>query len=121
MTKIHYPVLAALLASIVVPASVAENKASNRSDTRDLQVEAHAIKQIRDGRKAFRYATFGDEAFWGDALRLHEAIAGTANGGVGPGVSPRTALSVGLKVDAAALPNRVLRALRAGDLNLDDP
>jgi hypothetical protein len=49
--------------------------------------------------------TFGSEAFWGDTLHLHKAIAGEKNGGVGPGVSPKTALSVGLKVDADALPD----------------
>ena len=42
----------------------------------------------KDGRRTFRYDTFGDEAFWGGTLALHEAIAGAANGGVGPGVSP---------------------------------
>ena len=47
--------------------------------------------------------TFGSEAFWGDTLELHKAIAGAKNGGVGPGVSPKAALAVGLKVDADAL------------------
>jgi hypothetical protein len=51
----------------------------------------------RKERKTFRFDTFGDEAFWGDTLKLHRAIAGSKLGGVGPGVSPRTALSVGLK------------------------
>ena len=49
--------------------------------------------------------TFGSEAFWGDALQLHKAIAGEKNGGVGGGVTPKAALSVGLKVDADALPD----------------
>ena len=31
---------------------------------------------INDGREIFRYDTFGDEAFWGDTLKLHQAIAG---------------------------------------------
>ncbi len=60
---------------------------------------------IAEGKQTFRYDTFGSEAFWGDALQLHKAIAGEKNGGVGPGVSPKTALSVGLKVDADALPD----------------
>ena len=63
-----------------------------------------AAQSVIDGRKMFRFDTFGDEAFWGDTLKLHLAIAGSANGGVGPGVSPKTALAVGLKVDAEALP-----------------
>ena len=38
-------------------------------------VEAHTLRQVHEGRQTFRYATFGDEAFWGDTLGLHEAIA----------------------------------------------
>jgi len=73
------------------------------------------------GRRIFRYDTFGDQAFWGGALQLHRAIAGTKNGGVGPGVSPKTALSVGLKVDATRIPKKVVAAIKAGKVNLDDP
>src|SRR5262249_5616448 len=65
--------------------------------------------------------TFASEAFWGDALQLHKAIAGEKNGGVGPGVSPRTALSVGLKVDADALPAALKQQIKAGKGNLDEP
>src|SRR4051794_24177407 len=53
---------------------------------------------FRQGRTIFRHDTFGDEAFWGGTLQLHRAVEGAAHGGVGPGVSPKTALSVGLKV-----------------------
>jgi hypothetical protein len=73
------------------------------------------------GRQIFRFDTFGDEAFWGDTLKLHQAIAGAANGGVGPGVSPAQALAVGLKVDVQMVPPPVLAALRTGMLNLNDP
>jgi hypothetical protein len=55
----------------------------------------------------FRFDTFGDQSFWGAALQLHKAIEGSANGGVGPGVSPKTALAVGLKVDATVIPTKV--------------
>lgn len=89
--------------------------------TKRISTESHALAQVREGRETFRYATFGDEAFWGDTLGLHLAIAGAANGGVGPGVSPATALSVGLKVDVDALPRSLLRALARGKVNLDDP
>jgi hypothetical protein len=65
----------------------------------DISTEIHAVRQVREGRDTFRFATFGDEAFWGDGIGLHLAIAGTPNGGAGPGVSPATALAVGLKVD----------------------
>src|SRR5262245_39745068 len=81
----------------------------------------HAQAMLGEGKKTFRYETFGSEAFWGDALQLHKAIAGEKNGGVGPGVSPKTALSVGLKVDADALPSALKTQLQAGKVNLDDP
>ena len=55
------------------------------------------------------------------ALRLHQAIAGAKNGGVGPGVSPKTALALGLKVDATAIPAKTAAAIKAGKVNLDDP
>jgi hypothetical protein len=80
------------------------------------------IQVMRDqGRETFRFNTFGDEAFWGDTLQLHQAIKGEALGGVGPGVSPTTAISVGLKIDVDALPEDVQNALQAGQVNLDDP
>jgi len=79
-------------------------------------------KQMADeGKQTFRFATFGDESFWGDTLRLHEAIEGQKLGGVGPGVSPATALAVGLKVDVDALPASVIAALREGKVDLNDP
>jgi hypothetical protein len=73
------------------------------------------------GRATFRDDTFGSESFWGDKLQLHRAIAGAQNGGVGPGVSPKTALAVGLKVDVDALPPELQQALRRGEVDLDDP
>jgi hypothetical protein len=69
--------------------------------------------RLRAGREIFRFDTFGDEQLWTDVLRLHEVIP-TA-------VSPATALAVGLKVDVKALPGAVLEALRAGQVNLNDP
>jgi hypothetical protein len=73
------------------------------------------------GKNAFRFDTFGSERFWGDQLKLHLAIAGQKNGGVGPGVSPNTALSVGLKVDVDALPASLKEQLARGEVDLDDP
>ena len=80
-----------------------------------------AGRLFEQGKGVFRFDTFGDEAFWGGDLQLHRAIAGERLGGVGPGVSPRTALAVGLKVDSQALPNSLRRALAAGQVDLDDP
>jgi hypothetical protein len=87
----------------------------------DALVDQNGAAMIVAGRHTFRYDTFGDEAFWGDTLQLHQAIEGAALGGVGPGVSPKTALAVGLKVDVDALPASVKQALAKGQVNLDDP
>jgi len=65
-----------------------------------------------DGKSIFRFDTFGDEQLWTDTLQMQQAIKN---------VSPRTALSVGLKVDSDALPPAVINAIKAGQVNLDDP
>src|SRR5262245_34886016 len=65
-----------------------------------------------DGKSIFRFDTFGDEQLWTDTLQLQQAIKN---------VGPRTALSVGLKVDSDALPPAVIDAIKAGQVNLDDP
>src|SRR5437870_2220938 len=87
----------------------------------DRLINQHAQRMIDQGRQIFRTDTFGSEAFWGDALQLHKAIAGEKNGGVGGGVSPKTALSVGLKVDADVLPAALKQQIKDGKVDLDDP
>jgi hypothetical protein len=87
----------------------------------DAANRAAADRLFVQGRDVFRFDTFGDQDFWGGALQLHRAIEGEDLGGVGPGVSPRTALAVGLKVDSQALPASLKQALRHGRVNLDDP
>jgi hypothetical protein len=87
----------------------------------DAQILVNATRMISEGRRTFRSDTFGDEAFWGDTLRLHLAVEGERLGGVGPGVSPRAALEAGLKVDVDALPRALINRLRRGQVNLDDP
>jgi hypothetical protein len=82
---------------------------------------SHADRLLRHGRHVFRFDTFGDQAFWGGALQLHKAIEGAKLGGVGPGVSPKTALALGLKVDSRMLPKSVARAIRRGQVNLNSP
>jgi len=81
----------------------------------------HAQKLLRQGRDIFRNDTFGDEQFWTGTLQLEKAIEGAKLGGVGGGVSPKTALAVGLKVDASRIPRAVAKAIKAGKVNLDDP
>jgi hypothetical protein len=87
----------------------------------DQAIRRNSERMLEEGRKIFRFDTFGDDAFWGGTLKLHEAIEGARFGGVGPGVSPATALSVGLKVDSDALHPSIVAALRRGRVNLDDP
>lgn len=81
----------------------------------------NAQQLIQSGRQTFRYDTFGDEAFWGGTLKIHQAVEGAAHGGVGAGVSPATALAVGLKVDEDALPSDLIEQLRHGGVNLSSP
>jgi hypothetical protein len=57
--------------------------------------------------RTFRFDTFGSEEFWGGKLKLHHAIEGEKNGGTGPGLSPKKALELGLKVDMDAVPEKV--------------
>lgn len=116
-------VAAGLLAlAMAAGAGDAERESSGRLSSRiDQRNLADAIDEIKRGKEIFRYDTFGDEVFWGDALRLHTAIAGSANGGVGPGLSPKTALTLGLKVDVDALPARLRNDLQRGRVDLDSP
>ena len=87
----------------------------------DSVIHNNSERMMKEGQHIFRFDTFGSEAFWGDALQLHKAIAGEKNGGVGGGVSPKTALSVGLKVDSDALPDSLKQQIKDGKVDLDDP
>jgi mono/diheme cytochrome c family protein len=62
---------------------------------------------IAEGQRIFRYDTFGDEQQWTDRLRMHEVVQT---------LDPTTALAVGLKVDADAVPADVL-----ANADLTDP
>jgi hypothetical protein len=119
MTAAHRN-LGILAASLAVSLSFGA-RADELSLGADAAVWQNAVQQVARGRSAFRFDTFGDEDFWGGALQLHKAIAGAANGGVGPGLSPKAALGLGLKVDVRALPPSLIAALKAKRVNLDDP
>src|SRR4051812_9971755 len=105
-TKLTYLVPAIVACGAVLLLGVQANRPVSQPVVLgfDKQVEQNRTEMFNEGKQIFRFDTFGDEAFWGGSLRLHQAISGEKNGGVGPGVSPKTALSVGLKVDADALP-----------------
>ena len=68
---------------------------------------------IAEGKQIFRFDTFGDEIKWTDALRLHQVISAA--------VDPVTALSVGLKVDADALPPALAQGIKDGSIDLKSP
>ena len=87
----------------------------------DIRLLENVVQMIDEGRRTFRFDTFGDEAFWGDTLRLHQVIEGEKLGGVGPGISPRAAINLGFKVDVDRLPKSLVSKYRSRQLNLDDP
>src|SRR2546421_609477 len=47
------------------------------------QPESNALMMLKNGRNIFRFDTFGDQAFWGDTLKLHQSIEGADHGGIG--------------------------------------
>ncbi len=98
-----------LLILVVLGAASMQAKASSTPDL------------ITQGKQIFRFDTFGDQDFWGGQLQLDQAIEGAQFGAVGPGVSPATALAVGLKVDVQALPDSLQNKLKKGQVNLNDP
>ncbi len=95
-----------LLSSVVMLAACDDDDPSDQPDPLDPAL-------VEQGREIFRFDTFGNEVYWTDTARMHEVIA--------TGVSPNTALAVGLQVDLAALPQDVRDAIAAGQVNLDDP
>ena len=79
----------------------------------DRRISENARRMMDQGKEIFRYDTFGDEVYWTDKLKLHHAIQGTKFGGVGAGVSPKTALAVGLKLDMHCLKRWSIRSSKA--------
>ena len=79
----------------------------------DLNLPPLDQQLVEQGQQIFRYETFGDETFWTDVLQMNQVIESA--------VSPNTALAVGLKVDAEALPEAVVTAIQNGQVDLDDP
>jgi mono/diheme cytochrome c family protein len=100
------PLVGAALAALGLAA------ACGGSDDGD-DAAAREAALVAEGQQTFRFDTFGDEAKWTDALRIHEAIAAA--------VDPTTALAVGLKVDAEALPPAVVAGIQNGSISLTDP
>jgi mono/diheme cytochrome c family protein len=101
----HLPVLLVLTTMLV-----ACDDGTDPGAVSDRPLDQQLVAQ---GKEIFRHDAFGDEVYWTDTLRMHEVVE--------TGVSPKTALQVGLKVDAEALPAEVQQAIAAGQVNLDDP
>jgi mono/diheme cytochrome c family protein len=76
-------------------------------------VDDMSPQTLAEGQRIFRFDTFGDEQFWTDTARMHEVVQRS--------VSPTTALSVGLKVDADAIPAAVAQAIKNGQVDLTSP
>ena len=122
-----------LLGGVIANGSISAFSAANADDNpgacESTSVDRPGLgcrKELNDlferGKQVFRFDTFGDEDFWGGQLQLHKAIEGAALGGVGPGVSPKTALTAaGLKVDVNALPPKLQNELKKGEVDLDSP
>ena len=123
-TAVAAMVLAVAAYSQTAPAvetGVAPKAAVVKALATDSTIVENAKTLLEKGRAIFRFETFGDEAWWTDTIQLHKAIAGDRHGGIGAGVSPATALAVGLKVDIDAIPRNIQQHIRLGKVDLGDP
>lgn len=102
------------LAVLVLLAAIGVTSAKQRKQQSTFlgSAEGNSAQLIDQGRQIFRFDTFGDEAFWGGQLQLHQALNT---------LTPQTALTLGLKVDANALSPSVVEAIKHGKVNLNDP
>src|SRR5215831_6287125 len=85
------------------------------------QGSSAGARLVSQGKQTFRSDTFGDQSFWGGTLGLNKTIEGAKHGGIGPGLSPKEALALGLKVDVNALPKSLQQAIQNGQVDLNDP
>ena len=101
-------------AVILLMAAISESTTKIGADGNELRSSTvdNAKHLIEQGRQIFRFDTYGDEAFWTDQLHMQQSVTG---------LSPQTALALGLKVDAEALPPSVIQAIQLGKVNLGDP
>src|SRR4030095_193638 len=119
-----YAIVIVLMTAVIV--LIQCSKSFDKSGDGSGQMEEkQAIEKnkslITQGREIFRFDDFADTSFWSGLLHIDKAIAGMNNGGFGPGVSPKDALAIRLKVDAEALPAEVIEGIKSGAISLDDP
>lgn len=100
----------ALIAGTMAASAAAVVACGGGSDDSAAADQAALVAQ---GKQIFRFDTFGDEIFWTDTLKMNEVISAA--------VDPATALSVGLKVDAEALPAAVVQGIQSGSISLTSP
>ena len=110
--KARWVSLLTLVAACAVLIGMAENRDKDSRFAFLGNAEDNSRQMLDSGKQIFRFDTFGDQAFWGDQLQLHEAVNG---------LSPRNALALGLKVDADALSPSTVEAIKHGKVNLEDP
>jgi mono/diheme cytochrome c family protein len=101
-----------MLAAGVIPLACGRQVSVTSSRPTGFEVDGE-VTDVSAGRNVFRYETFGDEQFWTDTARMHEVVQKS--------VSPKTALAVGLKVDAEAIPPDVAQAIKDGKVDLESP
>src|SRR5262249_15474275 len=75
----------------------------------------------RKACKPFATIRLAARIFGAVRARCTQASKADRFGGVGPGVSPKQALELGLKVDMEAVPPNVAAAIKAGRVDLNDP
>ena len=102
-----------LLITGTVGAAVALATACGGDSDNNTEAGPDQAALVAQGKDIFRFDTFGDETQWTDTLRMHEVIR-TA-------VDPTMAISVGLKVDAEALPPAVVQGIQDKTISLTDP
>ncbi|MEO7640998.1 MAG: c-type cytochrome [Ramlibacter sp.] len=101
------PLAGAMAAAVLAVAACGGNGGGSAATA------ASQAELVAQGQQTFRFDTFGDEAQWTDQLRMHEVISAA--------VDPVTALSVGLKVDAQALPAALVEGISNGTVDLKSP
>lgn len=111
MKRVHSLLFGLPLLLVVLVVSLAGSSRSEQG-TSPIAAIRPVPAHVTEGRRIFRYDTFGDEQLWTGVLRMHEVIST---------VDPATALAVGLKVDVEALPPEIIAALEAGQVDLTNP
>lgn len=107
-------VLRALPAAVPLLAVIAcSPSAASKQDVAVQADSTAAAAAPADGQQIFRHETFGDEQFWTDTAHMQDVIQTS--------VSPKLALSVGLKVDADAVPADVAAGIKSGKVDLNSP